>query len=223
MSVFSETVPPAAACDRSGARAGEKGLRKVFRPRVADNSLISRDSRSKMEGRVPRRAHDASLKLRGARPEANAALRRVAGFGNTGAGRPFLIWIARNPLKSPESDEGIQENPSPFPWSGLDLLWFGLEEFGPRRCGVGRSLPARLSMRVNEARRRGRSEIGPGSYSRREMAPQRIEKVEFAPGNGMAPRRWTPQYLVEGDRSEEFPSRRAAATSPSPRAASRPR
>ena len=25
-------------------------------------------------------------------------------------------WIARNPLKSPESDEGIQGNPSPFSW-----------------------------------------------------------------------------------------------------------
>jgi|SRR5271166_1610834 len=42
----------------------------------------------------------------------------------------FLIWIARNPLKSPESDEGIQENPSPLSWSGLVWLWFGLEEFG---------------------------------------------------------------------------------------------
>src|SRR5271166_5281535 len=34
----------------------------------------------------------------------------------------FLAWIARNPLKSPESDEGIQGNPSPFSWSGLDWL-----------------------------------------------------------------------------------------------------
>ncbi len=33
---------------------------------------------------------------------------------------PFLTWIATNPLKSPDSDEGIQENPSPFSWSGLD-------------------------------------------------------------------------------------------------------
>jgi len=44
----------------------------------------------------------------------------------------FLIWAARNPLKSPESDEGIQENPSPFSWSGLVWIWFGLEEFGRR-------------------------------------------------------------------------------------------
>jgi hypothetical protein len=72
-------------------------------------------------------------------------------------GSPFLTWIARNPLKSPESDEGIQENPSPFSWSGLDWLWFGLEEFGPGRYGVGRSLLARLSTRADEDRRRGRS------------------------------------------------------------------
>ena len=40
-----------------------------------------------------------------------------------GAGVAFLVWIARNPLKSPELDEGIQENPSPFSWSGL--VWLG--------------------------------------------------------------------------------------------------
>src|SRR5271166_85820 len=44
----------------------------------------------------------------------------------------FLVWIARNSLKSPESDEGIQENPSPFSWSGLVWIGFGLENFGLR-------------------------------------------------------------------------------------------
>jgi hypothetical protein len=41
----------------------------------------------------------------------------------------FLFWIARNPLKSPESDEGIQINPREsklaflgFSWSGLDSV-----------------------------------------------------------------------------------------------------
>src|SRR5271166_1119891 len=59
----------------------------------------------------------------------------------------FLILTARNPLKSPESDERIQENPSPFSWSGLVWIWFGLGEFGLRRSadGVGRSRPARAS------------------------------------------------------------------------------
>jgi hypothetical protein len=87
----------------------------------------------------------------------------------------FLTWTARNPLKSPESDEEIQENPSPFSWSGVDWLWFGLEEFGPRRCGVGRPLLARLSTRVDEARRPGRSEIRPGSYKVAQFGAQDVE------------------------------------------------
>ncbi len=221
MSGSVEAVPPAAARDRS-ARAGVKGPRKKFRLRVADNSLIGHDPRSKMEGiggdfwpflssrTRPGRAHDASLKSRGARPEANAAFRRVAGFGKIDASRPFLIWIARNPLKSPGSDEGIQGNPSPLPWSGLDGLCFRLEEFGLRRCGVGRSLLARLSTRVNEARRRGRSEIGLGSYSRRQMAPQWLERIEAAPGDGMAPNISKPQDLASGRGGACFVSLSAA-------------
>ena len=54
----------------------------------------------------------------------------------------FFLWTHRNSLKSLESDEGIQENPSPFSWFGLVRLWFGLDEFGPGRYGVGRSLLA---------------------------------------------------------------------------------
>ncbi len=64
-------------------------------------------------------------------------------------GVAFLIWTARNPLKSPESDEGIQDNPSPFSWSGLVWIWFGLEgpeAFRRRRrqmasAGCGRRAP----------------------------------------------------------------------------------
>jgi hypothetical protein len=33
--------------------------------------------------------------------------------------------------------------------------------------------------------------------ARREMAPQRLEKVQFAPGDGMAPPDLDPQYLVQ--------------------------
>jgi hypothetical protein len=36
----------------------------------------------------------------------------------------FFIWIRRNPLKSPDSAEGIQGNPSFFAWIPLDLLGF---------------------------------------------------------------------------------------------------
>ena len=34
----------------------------------------------------------------------------------------FFVWNRHNPLKSPESDEGIQENPRKIPWSGLVRL-----------------------------------------------------------------------------------------------------
>jgi hypothetical protein len=59
------------------------------------------------------------------------AARACAGGGSApwrddSAGQKYLLWVARNPLKSLESDEGIQENPSPFPWSFLVLLGFGL-------------------------------------------------------------------------------------------------
>jgi hypothetical protein len=38
----------------------------------------------------------------------------------------FFIWIRRNPLKSPESAEGIQGNPSFFAWISLDFAWINL-------------------------------------------------------------------------------------------------
>jgi hypothetical protein len=34
----------------------------------------------------------------------------------------FLIWIHRNPLKSPESAKGIQGNARKFPWFSLVFL-----------------------------------------------------------------------------------------------------
>jgi hypothetical protein len=39
----------------------------------------------------------------------------------------FFVWNRCNPLKSPESDEGIQENPRIF---ALDSLPFSLDLFG---------------------------------------------------------------------------------------------
>jgi len=44
--------------------------------------------------------------------------------------RLFFSWIAHNPLKSPESDEEIQGNPSRFFLVFLGFRWFRLEEFG---------------------------------------------------------------------------------------------
>jgi hypothetical protein len=37
-------------------------------------------------------------------------------------GPDFLAWIRRNPLKSPDSDEENQANPSYFAWFYLDLF-----------------------------------------------------------------------------------------------------
>jgi hypothetical protein len=49
----------------------------------------------------------------------------------------FFLWVARNPLKSPESGEGIQINPreiqARFSWFFLVWLGFGLEKFDLRR------------------------------------------------------------------------------------------
>src|SRR5208337_301170 len=49
----------------------------------------------------------------------------------------WTVWTARNLLKSPESDEGIQDNPSPFSWSGFVWIWLSLGEFGLRRSADG--------------------------------------------------------------------------------------
>jgi hypothetical protein len=40
------------------------------------------------------------------------------------SGNVFLIWIRRNPLKSPESTKEKQGNPSLFAWICLVLLGF---------------------------------------------------------------------------------------------------
>ena len=92
--------------------------------------------------------------------------RRTARIPHRSAGRGpkwnlrFFIWTACNPLKSPESDKGIQENPRLFSWFGLAWLWFGLEKFGLTRSAdrVGRSRlsgAVRRSTTLARARKRG--------------------------------------------------------------------
>jgi hypothetical protein len=44
----------------------------------------------------------------------------------------FLIWIRRNPLKSPESAKGIQGKTRNFPWIYLDFLAFICREIAFR-------------------------------------------------------------------------------------------
>jgi hypothetical protein len=121
-----------------------------------------------------------------------AARRRLMGK------RVFLTWTACNPLKSRESDEGIQENPSPFSWSGMDWLGFGFGGIWPEALRR-RPFAAGAARRVDEARRPGRSEIHRTSYVCRQMAPQRLEKIVFAPGNGMAPASRSHNIWCEGD------------------------
>jgi len=183
-------------------RAAKDGIRSVHCSAIAiawgyDKSDVNSETEACRNGRLHAIVHYSFHEgrtgkrsfLRGPSPAAGRLRMRTVEWADPGVllGRNdgiFLTWTARNPLKSPDSDEGIQENPSPFSWSSLGWLWFGLEEFGPRRYGDGRSLLPRLSIR------RGRSEIRLGSYdgmmewkwcrkrlkrfnSRREMAPGR--------------------------------------------------
>ena len=46
----------------------------------------------------------------------------------------FFIWIRCNPLKSPESAKGIQENPRTFSWICLVFLGFICMDFALRLC-----------------------------------------------------------------------------------------
>ena len=165
-----EAVPPAAARNRSvgAARAGVTGPRKEFRPRIADNSLISKGYQSKMEGIRSNfwpflnsrtrlgRAHDASLKSRGARPEANAAFRRVGGFGETGARRPVARKWCRKGLKGLISRPGIV-------WPSWALLFWltgftGRHPFAARRLLTASlrrptSVDRKLSLRAPQGAR----------------------------------------------------------------------
>src|SRR5271168_3056272 len=45
---------------------------------------------------------------------------------------------------------------------------------------------------------------------RPEMAPQRLEKIESAPGNGMGSKAWKPQHLVHGRAADRALRLRAA-------------
>jgi hypothetical protein len=49
-----------------------------------------------------------------------------------------FAWIAANPLKRPESDEGIQANPSLF---ALESLLFSLDSFGDFWFGLEKIRP----------------------------------------------------------------------------------
>ena len=152
--------------------------------------------------------------------------------------RVFLTWTACNPLKSHEPDERIQENPSPFSWSGLDWLGFGLEEFGLRRYAVGRSLRAPLNAWTKPAARDGARSTGRVTFAgkwhrkglkrlflRRETVwPRQVEATTSGArgtifrhpltGGGRVSRRRQP--AVSSPNAGSPPERRYVARSPNP-------
>src|ERR1700734_3107577 len=68
-------------------------------------------------------------------------------------------------------------------WSGRGLsspVWSKLLDRGVSAAGIA-----------------GREDLT-AKRSRPEMAPQRLEKIESAPGNGMVSDAWKPQHLVHG-------------------------
>ena len=84
------------------------------------------------------------------RAEEGAAGRR----GGPAGGRNSFVWIPCNPLKSPESDEGIQGNPRKSKRGLLGFPWIRLEKFGPRtQPGAAATRPG-SGVRVARERRR---------------------------------------------------------------------
>ena len=86
--------------------------------------------------------------------------------------------------------------------SGADQLRRRLANSSPR-SGEG-NFPLRRALKTRKTRkesRYGRASFAPlvaPSRACREMAPQRLEKIESAPGNGMVSEASNPQHLVRG-------------------------
>src|SRR5208337_2786679 len=107
-------------------------------------------------------------------------------------------WIARNPLKSPESDEGIQGNPTQFFLVFLGLALIRLEEFGLRRYGVGRSLLARAWSKHRRPAVKTADEVaGFGAY------PSKIALTHSArAASPRRKRRWRPSRPIRRSAAE---------------------
>ncbi len=134
----------------SSTTAERQPLASRYRPCCLRRSLTSRPLRHLAFGlnTYPTRSL-CTLRSRRRRRPATLVIGRPLRLTRAGlppAGSRQLPWRTRN-----------QENPSPFPWSSLDWLWFGLDDFGPSRCGVGRSPPG--SPFDAGGRSAGRSEI----------------------------------------------------------------
>jgi hypothetical protein len=89
---------------------------------------------------------------------------------------------------------------------GCFLRSSGLSD--PGRVAASQALKL-LNRGVSAAGIAGREDLT-AKPSRREMAPQRLEKIESAPGNGMVSEAWKPQDMVHGRAADRAPLLRAA-------------
>ena len=210
-----EPVPSAAPRDRSigaeNATAGrDEGSRKEFLPIVADNPLISPDSLPKTEGigsnfrpfgssrTRPGSVYDASLKSRAGRPEANAAFRR-------GVLRECLRGRSVGPEMVPQGLEKIDSAPG----NGMASKASDPRHLVQRRAAaVTLQNPHGISLEVRgNANGKRAACLGLAVASRPEMVPQRLENIDSAPGNGMAPEASTPNIWCADALKDAFADR----------------
>jgi len=123
-----------------------------------------------MEGLAGVRASCGSMPL--AVGGFSAAPKKIA---LAGVGDIFLLWSARNPLKSPELDEGIQTNPREskpvslvflgLAWIRLGAIWLETRLFSEMRgrlafacqAPVGRDEGHRPSTAISDSHANGRA------------------------------------------------------------------
>jgi hypothetical protein len=129
-------------CVASGGGEDAEGRGRIFRNSlgvnldVGDEAARHREPRKPVArpvfGGVAIEKGPSALRAPGS-PHGCAA--RDDGPDQVRLGSCNLLWNRRNPLKSPESDEGIQENPSLFT---LESLLFSLDSFGGSWIGLGK-------------------------------------------------------------------------------------
>src|SRR5271168_5274570 len=140
-----------------------------------------------------------------------ASRRRGQLFGAKCLERNSLgVWEPRKPLKSHKTAKGIFGKA----WRKLAEIWKSLQKSLGARRAIGAISP-RLIVdlpSVSVAGIAARENLN-GKTERPEMAPQRLEKIESAPGNGRVSEAWRPQDLVCGRGADRAlrPTRREAA------------
>ena len=164
------------------AKASPKYKRAAF-------SFVMRGLDPRIQGRRPRDNHQGAAWMPGSRLlEAGHEGRR---FGR-GASILRRFFFRRNQIRARVFFEVVRPLRS---WSGRGLsspVWSKLLNRGVSAAGIA-----------------GREDLT-AKRSRPEMAPQRLEKIESAPGNGMVSEAWKPQHLVHGRAADRALRLRAA-------------